>query len=307
MLKENSIEHEGSKFKNFISSNKKENQNAVLFFGEICDNKILKYCFQDNHWSYVNYKDYPVNNSASNQNFQNYSKAASFSNGNILITGGCNNLNNKCTVAARTSIAILNQDKSLTIAEFKPMLNNRFSHGCLIIKDTPYVFGGHNGSETLASTEYYDKAHSNWKFLSFMNFERERFGYCAFKDRYIYVFGGFNENILDSIERYDVIHDKWILLNYKMKRPLQDVTATAIDDNKIVLIGGYNGAFHRCVDILDLEIKCWTSLESLRVPRGRSHVYNWNQKVHFKLFNYRFIFLVGNYLILLRILLKFLI
>ncbi len=160
------------------------------------------------------------------------------------------------------------------------MIVDRFSHGSLVLKNVPYVFGGHDGNETLSSVEYFDNTDCKWKFLSFMNIEREIFAYCGIKQRYIYVFGGFNYNHLDSIERYDVVHDTWKILDVKMKRSLQNSTAIAISDEKIALIGGYNGALHKCVDILDLKSKTWCSIENMQVPRRKSHSYLFKNKIY---------------------------
>lgn len=116
--------------------------------------------------------------------------------------------------------------------------------------------------------------------MNFMNIEREIFAYCSVKERYIYVFGGFNLNHLDSIERYDTVYDKWKLLNVKMKRPLQNASAVTISNEKIILIGGYNGALHKCVDILDLFTKNWTSVEYMQSPRRKAHPFKYKNKIY---------------------------
>jgi len=127
----------------------------------------------------------------------------------------------------------------------------------------------------------FDFEDKKWKFLSFMNIEREIFAYSQVNNRYIYVFGGFNVNHLDSIERYDIINDKWQLMNYKMKRPMQNSTAVTISGDKIALVGGYNGALHKSVDVLNLVDKSWTTLEYMEIPRRKSHVYFNKDKVSY--------------------------
>lgn len=210
--------------------------------------------------------------------FLDYMSSCLFPNGNILLTGGCIYSSYKTTASKQTYILNLKED-IISFKSFKPMLVKRFSHGSVVIKDTAYVFGGHDGSETLSSLEYFDKNESKWKFLQFMNVEREIFAYCQFRKRYIYVFGGFNVNHLDTIERYDVINDSWKLLSVKLKRPMQNPTAVELDNNKICLIGGYNGALHKCVDILFVNEKKWISIENMQVPRRRGHCYLFNNKV----------------------------
>lgn len=206
-----------------------------------------------------------------------------FNNGTILLSGGCIYSTYKSS-ASKLTYLINIKDSFVTVKPFKPMLVKRFSHGAVIIKDVAYVFGGHDGNETLSSLEYFDQSESKWKFLQFMNIEREIFAYCSFRNRYIYVFGGFNINHLDTIERYDVINDNWKLLGIKLKRPMQNPTAVELDFNRIVLIGGYNGALHKCIDILNVNEKKWVSLENMQVPRRRAHCYLYNNKVYLIIF-----------------------
>ncbi len=134
-------------------------------------------------------------------------------------------------------------------------------------------------------TEFYDEKEKLWKIGGNMIIEREIFAYCTLKDRYIYIFGGFNDNHLDTIEKYDSLHHKWRLLNIKMKRPLQNASAVTISDDQIVLIGGYNGNLHKCIDILNLSTQTWTSLDKMKmiVPRRRSHCYKFDDKVSYML------------------------
>ena len=73
---------------------------------------------------------------------------------------------------------------------------------------------------------------NRWERIANLNQRRCTMPAIVFEDSYIYVFGGFNVNHLDSIERYDVVYDKWKLLNVKMKRPLQNATAVDIDNKK---------------------------------------------------------------------------
>lgn len=268
---------------------KKENFNHVLFFGDSKDKLILNYSFENDAWNVL--ETVCIDSSFE---LQDYSSVSSFSSGDILLTGGCQYTNYRNTAQKSTYLIKFNS-KVIHIFPFKPMIVDRFSHGSLIIKDVPYVFGGHDGNETLSSLEYYDEKETKWKFLSFMNIEREIFAYCCVKQRYIYVFGGFNVNHLDTIERYDIVYDKWKLLNIKMKRPLQNATAVEIDyglnssvpagnssfnSTKIVLIGGYNGALHKVIDILDMETKTWTTLDYMQVPRRKSHCFKYKNRLH---------------------------
>jgi hypothetical protein len=123
-----------------------------------------------------------------------------------------------------------------------------------------------------------------WRQVANMEMEREIFGHCVIKDRYIYVFGGFNEIHLDTIERFDVVTGKWKLLSLKLKIPLQNCTAVAISDELIALIGGYSGLLHKTIFVLNVGLKMWNSVDyNLKVARRKSHCYKFNDKVIFEL------------------------
>jgi hypothetical protein len=260
------------KITNYIID-KRENYNSVIFAGDTKDKFFLKYNLEKNSWTMLDLGDIDTH-----FDFWDYSAIDTYPNGDILITGGCFYFSYKNT-AQRNTFLLKVEGNKVKLEPHKPMLVQRFSHGCLIIKGVPYVFGGHDGKDCLNSLESYDAVEGKWNFLSFMNVEREIFAYCGFRDRYIFTFGGFNINHLDSIERYDIVYDKWKVMNIRMKRQLQNATAVPLDDNRIVLVGGYSGVLHNSVDILDLEKKEWVSLQPMLVARRRPHCYKYNNKV----------------------------
>jgi len=261
---------------------KNENFNSIIFLGDSKDKLIISFNLETEQWHKIEYTNFNI------FDFQDYSATARFDNGEILITGGCIYTNFRHTAQKSVYKAKIQPSGDvISFTGFRPMNINRFSHGLLIIKDIPYVFGklfiilgGHDGNETLSSLECYNSMERKWNLMSFMNIEREIFAYCAVKDRYIYVFGGFNLNHLDSIERYDTVYDKWKLLNIKMKRPLQNASAVTISNERIILIGGYNGALHKCVDILDLSTKSWISVEYMQSPRRKAHPFKYKSKIY---------------------------
>lgn len=204
--------------------------------------------------------------------------ACAFNNGTILLSGGCIYRNYKNT-ASKNAFLLTVKDEKIYYQPFKDMNNKRFSHGSLVVREKAYVFGGHDGNETLASLEYFDNEEFKWAGLQYMHIEREIFAFCKFRNRYIYVFGGYNSNHLDSIERYDTITDSWKLLSTRLKRPLQNAAAIELDYHSIVLIGGYNGTMHKCVDIFYVLESKWISLDNLQVPRRKPHCYTFNNKV----------------------------
>lgn len=246
----------------------------IVFFGDCKDKIILTYDLDNKNWN-------KIETALSGEyEYLDYSSTCQFKTDTILITGGCIYSNYKTTASKNSYIAKFVTKDQISFCEFKPMISERFSHGMSIIKGVPYVYGGHNGTTTLNSTEYFDEKENCWKInQSNMNIEREIFAHCVVKDRYIYIFGGFNDTHLDSIEKFDTLQNKWRLLNVKMKKAFQNSTAVCISEDQIVLIGGYNGLMHKSIDILNLTNLQWTSVDKLKIPRRRAHCYKYNDKI----------------------------
>ncbi len=113
-----------------------------------------------------------------------------------------------------------------------------------------------------------------------MNIEREIFAHSVIKNRFIYVFGGFKETNLDTIEKFDCETKKWELINAPMPRPLQNGSAVAVNDKDLYLIGGSNGNFQSFIDIFNTETKTWKTADvTLKIARRRSHCFFHNNKV----------------------------
>jgi len=113
-----------------------------------------------------------------------------------------------------------------------------------------------------------------------MIIEREIFAHAVIKNKYIYVFGGFKETNLDTIEKFDSEKKTWELLPVQMPRPVQNGSAVTINDQEIYLIGGSNGNFQSFIDIFNVDLKIWKSAElTLKIPRRRSHCFYHNNKV----------------------------
>jgi len=97
---------------------------------------ILKYCFNDDTWSKleISQKSIPYD-------FQDYSSLTKFSNGDLLVTGGCNYLQYKYTAKKSCYLVHIVDPCTLEFTPFKPLIVQRFSHGSIIMNDIPYVFG----------------------------------------------------------------------------------------------------------------------------------------------------------------------
>jgi hypothetical protein len=248
---------------------------TIIFLGDSKDKIILNYNLIQGKWQRMN-----VSVGSEYDNLD-YSCVINYNNEGLLMSGGCIYSNYRNTASKSTYLIKILSEKEVTFIQFKPLNAERFSHGSCILKGAAYVFGGHNGLQTLNSMEFYDAKENIWKFVSNMNVEREIFSHCVIKDRFLYVFGGFNDTHLDSIERYDAYNDKWKLLQVKLKRPLQNSTSVPLPDDQIAVIGGYNGVMHKNIDILQLNTLTWIGVDyKMKVPRRRSHAFFYNDKVN---------------------------
>jgi hypothetical protein len=257
-----------------ININENTFKNHIIFMGDSKDKTILDFNLAENKFTKI------TETVGNNFEFLDYSTIISYKNNFLLIAGGCFYSNFKNTASNKTYIAKLTNDNKITILDFKPLNFERFSHGCCILNGSVYVFGGHNGFNTLSSTEYFDEKEMVWKQAADMVMEREIFGYCAVRGRYAYVFGGFNETHLDSIERYDAVRNKWKTLDTKLKIPLQNCTAVTVSDDLIALIGGYSGSFHRSIFLFNITGRNWNSVDyCLKVARRKSHCFIYDDKV----------------------------
>lgn len=144
--------------------------------------------------------------------------------------------------------------------------------------------GGHNGLLPQKSTEVYNTKlgkNGKWELCGEMNIEREIFAHAVIKNKYIYVFGGFKETNLDSIEKFDYEKQTWELLSTQMPRPVQNGTAVTVNEHEIYLIGGSNGNFQNFIDIFNVDEKIFKSAElTLKIPRRRAHCFQHNNKVY---------------------------
>jgi hypothetical protein len=280
-------------------------KDLILFIGDSKDKSILLFNKKNFSWKKLE------NSILGEYEFLDYCCLSKFSENTYLISGGCVYSNYKNTASNSTYLVkIVNHNENFLISflPFKSMNKARFSHGSCQLRKKTYLFGGHDGTHTLNCIEYYDvdaqifsfvyeditsvstnsntnnnnNLDSNNKILSEMNIEREIFASCVVDDRYIYIFGGFNDVHLDSIERFDVESGIWKLLSVKLSSSLQNATACTIENNEIVIIGGYNGSLQRSIEIFNYEKNIFVSNPNdikMIIPRRRAHCFELGKKV----------------------------
>lgn len=261
----------------------------ILFIGDSKDKSILLFNTKNFYWIKLE------NSLLGDYEFLDYSCLSQFGENSYIVTGGCIYSNYKNTAVNSTYILkILHYKENflLSCVPFKQMNKQRFSHCSCNLRKKVYVYGGHDGSTTLNCIEYFNPEENKWKFVyetedktlpSEMNIEREIFASCTVDDKLIYVFGGFNDIHVDTIERFDVDSGKWTILPVKLNVPLQNCTSCYLGNNEIAILGGFNGTVHRNIDVLNIEKQNWVNYSDepkLIIPRRRAHCYKYGDKVN---------------------------
>ena len=165
----------------------------------------------------------------------------------------------------------------------------RSSFGAVEHLGKTYIIGGHQGPEHtypqesfLKRMDIYDSQTKTWTRGADMNIAKHGFQMVA-HDHYIYVFGGFAYSAqhnpgwksLSTIERYNIVEDKWELLNVKLPKPRSSNVSVKLKE-KVYLIGGWDstpqydgdkeGRFHADIDVFDLKTQQIKTLQTKLAP-----------------------------------------
>ncbi|XP_033642364.1 kelch-like protein 9 [Asterias rubens] len=136
-----------------------------------------------------------------------------------------------------------------------------YAHACCVISDKLYISGGfanHNFRKTVFE---YSPQRNEWTQRCSMNAERGFHMLCAVRDQ-MFAMGGNHLNPYGdrvdvmSVERYNPSNDQWTPLS-PMLTGLSMAGSAVIDNQRIYIIGGYNGrSRHR-----EKDIHCYTVAE----------------------------------------------
>ena len=133
-------------------------------------------------------------------------------------------------------------------------LKNNHSKGNLITYHNSIIClsGQHN-----KKCEIYSIIKNEWNEMKEMNIERSEFGSCIINDKYLFCIFGFNypkNEYLNTIEYLDLLDEdcNWEYLNYKNEKLLsmyiKGLLSINYNDEKIILIGGYNGELNKPIE-----------------------------------------------------------
>ncbi len=83
------------------------------------------------------------------------------------------------------------------------MMYARYDHAMIYLNSKVYVFGGINGmfGGAFRECESYHIQKTKWKEINKLNIRRAKASCCNFGIDIIYIFGGYNSQPIDSIEK----------------------------------------------------------------------------------------------------------
>ena len=98
--------------------------------------------------------------------------------------------------------------------KIEDMNQNRKAACAVFMPDGIYVMGGYDGCQYLKSCEKYDFQGRKWKYISDMNYSKCHFSAVTSNDfQFIYTIGGYDSRPLSYIERFDVLSNKWEIID----------------------------------------------------------------------------------------------
>ena len=101
-------------------------------------------------------------------------------------------------------------------------MSDRRSFPCAVtVNDDIFVMGGYDGHDTLRTCEVYNITGNEWRNIEPMNTARSNAG-AAYKNRKIFVVGGWDGVSLNSVEYYDLVTHEWMRVS-SLPRPTTGV------------------------------------------------------------------------------------
>mmetsp|Transcript_5548 Transcript_5548/g.9486 ORF Transcript_5548/g.9486 Transcript_5548/m.9486 type:complete len:507 (+) Transcript_5548:963-2483(+) len=193
-----------------------------------------------------------------------YSRSIATEDGRIYLIGGCikrkNEYLKKC----------YRYDEIFSVLEEKAqMIYPHADHSLCAIEGFIYVVGTFVNSQVHGFCEVYDTKKNQWKQIDSLRVPRSGVALSAFKNNYIFAFGGRvdQKTIVDFVECYDISKNVWQEIDIRSSGgsaqyvPGYMSNAYQITDNEIIIFGGksaltqqvFNGCF--VFDVEKLEIK----------------------------------------------------
>ena len=89
------------------------------------------------------------------------------------------------------------------------MIHARYNHSTIYIQNKLFLIGGLNANnEKMKVCEFYDTNDKKWQQMSPLNYDRVKPTLCIFKNQFLYVFRGDDEDSNSHVEFIDIYNIK---------------------------------------------------------------------------------------------------
>ena len=135
------------------------------------------------------------------------------------------------------------------------MIHARYNHSTIYIQNKLFLIGRLNANnEKMKVCEFYDTNDKKWQQMSPLNYDRVKPTLCIFKNQFLYVFRGDDEDSNSHVEFIDInnIEKQWTCV--KIEDPGDSFTpcinsgAAVFNDEFIMIIGGYRSEKYIQID-----------------------------------------------------------
>lgn len=177
--------------------------------------------------------------------------AAVLQNGRIIVIGGYDE--SGIVKGLLTSCEIFDPATQTWETNVSSLLRARWGHGCASLGGLVYVVGGcslrpgappHDAfMETLRGCEVYNPETREWSPCADLSMARAGSRVVTLGDRYLAAVGGCDDvfgraEMLPTVELFDAEIGRWMLLNVQLSTPRTTAAVAALDDRRILVIGG---------------------------------------------------------------------
>ena len=112
-------------------------------------------------------------------------------------------------------------DSKFKFTKMPSMIYKRQGHGQVYADGSLFVLGGWNYYQnSLNQCEKFDFTKQTWSPISTIPYAKHSLGCCSFQATFIYVFGGYDGEFLNIIDRYSINENKWETLKIKLPLPV---------------------------------------------------------------------------------------
>lgn len=152
--------------------------------------------------------------------------------------------------------------------EVSSMILHRKGHSSVVVGNSVYVLGGHDGVTQLCSMEKYNTVKDEWTLEKPLS--RLCTGMSVVTDgQFLYVLGGYSRyQWLNTLSCYDIIHKVWIDYNHQTMESGRAFAGAELVAEDIFIFGGVNsqGCLDDC-EVFNLTNKTWRQGPRMNQPR----------------------------------------